>query len=655
LNRTTRTARRVLGTVVALTIVATGAVLVGTPASARVHAAQSRRVTFGVQPATSHRPDSRPNLSYGVTPGSTVRDHVAIVNFSSGPLVLSVYATDAINTSTGGFSLLTGDQQPKDAGAWTSVDGRKAGEPVTVKVPARHTSGPGFVILPLVLHVPASAGPGDHVGGVVAVLSTIGTNSQGTKVRLDQRLATRLFVRVSGPAKPHLAVEHLAATYHAGFATLGKGTATVTFTVHNTGNVSLGAKQSVHVSGIFGLGSSTTSVPDVALLLPGASVRERVVVRGVLPLVWMSATVTLHPTHPAGAIDPGLVSRIVADVSFWALPWALLLLVLAAVAAGWWRRRRRVAATSPVRPTARRGSRMPEAAGKLVTKRAAVGVALLAIGWSVVGAGTSAAMAADGPPYSDPRATSSLALCGKDGKQVTSGSTKAQPFVWRAVSASSAPRPYNKAGRTATLFAYQPRPQVDAGEWSGELITASARYTDASHPMAAATELDGPLSDFLDDFPTKLDGFVQLRLYLGAPDEPAYTLKYAAANIRVSGTTWRLVGTPPKVSCTSGTAISLEAILATAAPSAHATASPRATPAASTPQATPTASAPGAAGSVASESAAAAAAAAARRSSSDGNGNGWRIAAIAAGLAVLVAGAITFWWLPLQRRRARAG
>ena len=83
-------------------------------------------------------------------------------------------------------------------GAWTSVGGRPAGLPVTVRVPARRSTGPGSVILPVLMRVPAGANPGDHVGGVVAVLSTIGTNKQGAKVRLDQRVATRLFVRVSG-------------------------------------------------------------------------------------------------------------------------------------------------------------------------------------------------------------------------------------------------------------------------------------------------------------------------------------------------------------------------------------------------------------------------------------------------------------------------
>lgn len=608
-------------------------------------AAQAPRVTFGVQPATASHPDSRPNLSYGVTPGSTVRDHVAILNFSSAPLTLSVYATDAINTSGGGFGLLTGGKQPKDAGAWTSVDGRRAGGSTTVHVPARHTSGAGFVLLPVVVHVPAGAEPGDHVGGVVAVLSTVGTNTQGTKVRLDQRVATRLFIRVAGRAKAALAIERLTASYHPGGLTLGKGTVTVAYTVHNTGNVSLGARQSVHVSGLFGAAGSTPAVAEIPLLLPGASVRESVEVRGVLPLVRLSATVTLRPTHPVGAVDPGLATQIAASVSFWAVPWALLILLLAAIAGGgWWWRRRRSAGSPAGRQAARRRAPVREPAEGVLTKRVAVCGTLAAIAWSVVGLGTPAAMAASSPPYKDPRATSPLALCGKDGKQVTSGSTADRPFIWRAVSASKAPAPYNKKGRTATLFAYQPRPQVDATEWSGELVTASAKYSDASHPMAAATDLDEPLSTFLDAYPTKLDGFVQLRLYLSAPNEPAFTLQYAAANIQVSHGRWHLVGASPRVSCTSGTAVSLEAILPTPAPSVST--APRPSPGAtSAVSARPTPSVT--ATSTATAAAASGVGTVADRSD-EGNGSG--TSAVVAGLAVLAVGAVAWWRWSLQRR-----
>src|SRR6478609_5897560 len=67
--------------------------------------ASKSRVTFGVQPATARSRDARPALVYGATAGASLRDHVAVLNYSSKPVVLRVYAADALNTDTGGFGL----------------------------------------------------------------------------------------------------------------------------------------------------------------------------------------------------------------------------------------------------------------------------------------------------------------------------------------------------------------------------------------------------------------------------------------------------------------------------------------------------------------------------------------------------------------------
>jgi hypothetical protein len=80
------------------------------------------------------------------------------------------------------------------------------------------------------------------------------------------------------------------------------------------------------------------------LLLPGGSVRQSISVPGVLPLVRLAATVTLHLTHPPGSVDPGLPRQVVGHATVWALPWALfVLLPLASTGlALLWRRRRQI-------------------------------------------------------------------------------------------------------------------------------------------------------------------------------------------------------------------------------------------------------------------------------------------------------------------------
>ncbi len=164
---------------------------------------------------------------------------------------------------------------------------------------------------------------------------------------------------------------------------------------------------------------------------------------------------------------------------------------------------------------------------------------------------------ASAPPYADPNAQGSIGLCDQAGHQVTSGRVDAAPFVWSAVSSVPPPRGYGGDGRTATLYAYQPRRGVDAGEWSGQLMTASSRYTNAAHPMAVATAGDISLADFLSTFPAVWDGYLELRLYAGIPNEPEYTRQYPATDIQVTGDTWRVVrgGAGP---CGVGTAQSLE-------------------------------------------------------------------------------------------------
>ena len=139
----------------------------------------------------------------------------------------------------------------------------------------------------------------------------------------------------------------------------------------------------------------------------------------------------------------------------------------------------------------------------------------------------------------------------------------------------------------------------------------------------------------------------ELRLYLGAPQQPAFTVKYAAANIQVIGDTWHLVGPPAAASCLSGKAVSLEAILPAVANAptptagAHATApAPAATASAATAGATP----PRVAAGLAADDQA-------PRSSAE-SGTDPATVVLIIGLAIAAAGAVG-WWL-LMRRRARS-
>jgi hypothetical protein len=568
----------------AVVVFAALAVLVASPA----HAASARLVTFGVQPATASGPDGRPYFSYGVTPGASVTDHAAVLNYSDVPLTLQVYATDALNTAAGGLTLLPAAQRPVDTGAWLSL----GTHPVTVRVPARHSGRPGQVLVPFELAVPTKAAPGDHVGGIVVSLTTLSRNAQGAKVRLDQRIASRVYVRVAGALNPRLSVENVQATYRGTLDPVGRGSVVVTYTVRNTGNVKLAGHQRVDVSGLFA-DVSAGALPDVGLLLPGGTETVTAVVPGVLPTLWMTATVTVTPLRAAAEADPALLQSS-GSTHLAAVPWSalvlllLLLLLLGDGIGAWLRRRSRPPVGSPEPDKVPALTRQARPLRALGGRGAAGGVVALA---SLVLL-APAAHADTSLPYTDPNAVGSIGLCDRAGQPVTHGNIHDKPFVWRAVSSVAAAAPYNASGRTATLFAYQPRVETAPGQWSGELVTASAKYSNPAYPMAQATALDGSLADYLADFPTMLDGLVQLRIYLGAPGQPAYTLKYAATDLKVSGDTWT-VARGASVSCTTGSAVSLEALLPAAHQAAAATTTPKPTAAASasaasTASATPT-------------------------------------------------------------------
>ncbi|HTW21049.1 MAG TPA: hypothetical protein VME70_12660 [Mycobacteriales bacterium] len=189
-----------------------------------------------------------------------------------------------------------------------------------------------------------------------------------------------------------------------------------------------------------------------------------------------------------------------------------------------------------------------------------VTMAALATAGLLAAAGTATAGVSSSAPYHDPNVKGYLGLCDRAGRQITQGSISTKPFAWRVVSSQPAQAPYNQAGRTATLYAYQPRKGIPAGEWSGDSLTASARYSNPSHPMTAATTRDDSLKNFIAEFRPVWNGFLQIRMYLGAPDQPAYSLTYPALDVQVTGNSWHAVGGGP-VSCTGGTSESIETIL----------------------------------------------------------------------------------------------
>jgi hypothetical protein len=588
------TARRSLGTTAIRIGVLAFALVLGSPAAAlaaspspnppssnsgkgAAPSTASPKAVYGLGPASATGVDGRPRFKWSASPGGTLQDHVAVLNIGTTPLILDLYARDAVNQPDGSLGLQTKATKPTDAGSWITLEIPHGAS--TVSVPARST-----VIVPVSLVVPRNASPGDHTGGIIVSLTaeSTSTGKQVVAPNLEQRVAVPVAIRISGPLQPKLSVQSLSASYGQTLNPVGGGHATITYKVVNTGNVNLGGHEAVAISGLFG-STVHAKAPDVPVLLPGNSILESVPVHGVLPEFLMSARVTVTPLAASGDVDPGLIATR-GSKHFWAVPW-LLLGIIALLLLGWrqLRRRKRPSTgrhgTRSGGGTRRRGTVVASDSARLPAHgarggvRVKSGLARMAAGFAAIIFATvsalavreSTAYASARLPYTDTYAHGYVGLCDKNGNNITHGSVYDKPFVWRAVSSVPAPLSFAGDGRKATLYAMQPRQGTDPMAWSGDSLTASSTYANTAVPIAQATDRDFALSDFLNEFAPQWDRLLELRIYFSAPEQGVDANTYPATDIRISGTTWSLVS-GGKVNCNGGDATSPEQLLPSSNP-----------------------------------------------------------------------------------------
>ena len=252
----------------------------------------------------------RQNYDYAVEPGDRLEDALMVVNNGTTPISLALYAADAFTTDEGQLDLRTRDDAADGIGAWLEP-GRDA---ISLQ--------PGeSAEVPFIITVPDAARPGTHMGGVV---TTPATTSNGTEP--ERRVAIRVQLRVGDSFTPSLSVEDLRVDYSGD--TLGAGSATVTYTIRNTGDTMLAAEQAVAVAGPFdAFRVAAESVEAVPRLLPDETWSVSVPVRDVPPAGVLVATVTLVPlyTDPAGSTGP--LAAVERTENGWAIPWLPLLML----------------------------------------------------------------------------------------------------------------------------------------------------------------------------------------------------------------------------------------------------------------------------------------------------------------------------------------
>jgi hypothetical protein len=280
-------------------------------------------VSWSVVPASATAPDSRTVYKYlNIQPGSTIFDHVAVFNRSLQSAAFSIYATDATGTSTSGaLTLLPANSRPFSIGAWTTFPGH--GGQFSIIIPG----GKG-IIIPFDIKVPRRATPGDHVGGMIAAVGVPHRAANGQLVTVYERIAVPIELRITGKLVAALTVQSVSVGYSTPFNPFGGGSAHVTYSVANTGNVLLTGNQVVTFTGPFG-GKSTIRMHKLPTILPGDSVQYTASAGGLYPAGSVGAHVTVTPTWPADftPLPVELVSASGSSSAF-EFPWALLVLVI---------------------------------------------------------------------------------------------------------------------------------------------------------------------------------------------------------------------------------------------------------------------------------------------------------------------------------------
>ncbi len=305
-------------------VVALAAGLAAAPAIAATAQGQAATedVTWGVRTASNQYGPARSNFTYAIEPGQVLTDAIVISNHDAAELDLDIYAADAFTTTSGQLDVLTAGESSENAGLWVDLGQDSV-----------RLAGTQTVEIPFTITVPENATPGDYAAGIVTSLTR---EDQAEGINVDRRLGVRIYFRVGGVVHPDLTIENFTVEYTGTPIPFGTGSAAVSFTVHNTGNVRLSSQTAASASGPFGIFTTTAiDVPPVPELLPGESWDAEFVIDGVSPTFWVGAAVELTPTIPLldGAPTPPESAPVRVEGGTWGIPWPtlVLLVVIAAI------------------------------------------------------------------------------------------------------------------------------------------------------------------------------------------------------------------------------------------------------------------------------------------------------------------------------------
>jgi hypothetical protein len=307
--------------------------------AAPVHAADNG--SWSVYPVSS-AVAARPYFYVSADPGQTIQDDVVVANKTDEPLTFRLYAADAYNTARdGGFAVKSLGEKMRGVGAWAQLPKDR------VTVPAGKT-----VTVPFSIKVPEGAEPGDHPGAIVALDERVDKGDGGVALGVQRAVGARVYLQVGGPTLPALAVENVHISHHQPLIPgLGDSTATISYTLHNTGNVTLEPKAKLTASGLFGRTLLTRDLKKLpSQLLPGQRVHLTERWSNAPQLDWTDVKLTASAKDTTES----------ATASFVAVPWLVAAIVVTMTAAGVWLLLRLRKRTKGARGTARPATTHPQ-------------------------------------------------------------------------------------------------------------------------------------------------------------------------------------------------------------------------------------------------------------------------------------------------------
>lgn len=135
--------------------------------------------------------------------GSAMQDAVLVVNPSSEPVHLLLYAAKAVTGSTGGIGIGTNfGEEPTDTGSWIQLDTNEVTLPATPPSPPGEPKQVSSLPVGFTLNIPDNVPPGEYVATIVAQPVETAENQEDNGpvgIRFIPRVATSVLITIPGP------------------------------------------------------------------------------------------------------------------------------------------------------------------------------------------------------------------------------------------------------------------------------------------------------------------------------------------------------------------------------------------------------------------------------------------------------------------------